>query len=130
MDLSIPELFYEQDSLGSFLLVTVAMGGGAAWLSGRAVAATWRPWWHILAYMLILGAAVRFFHYALFEGTLVSPHYYLVDTVVALLLAGLGYRVTRARPMATQYGFLNVRTGPFSWARRPAATAEEAAKSG
>jgi hypothetical protein len=130
MDLSIPELLYEQDSLGSFLLVTVAMGGGAAWLSGRAIAATWRPWWHILAYMLILGAAVRFFHYALFEGTLVSPHYYLVDTVVALLFAGLGYRVTRAGQMATQYGFLNVRTGPFSWARRPAATTEGVVKSG
>ena len=44
MDLSVPDLLYEPDSLGSFLLVTLAMGGGAAWLSGRAIAATWRPW--------------------------------------------------------------------------------------
>ena len=73
MDLSLPHLLYEEGSFGVFLLVTVAMGGGAAWMSGRAIAATWRPWWHIVAYMLILGAGVRFFHFALFEGTFVSP---------------------------------------------------------
>ena len=56
------------------------MGGGAAWLAGRAIAATWRPWWHVAVYMLVLGVAVRFIHFALFDGTLLSPHYYLVDT--------------------------------------------------
>ena len=101
MDLSIPHLLYEEGSFGVFLLVTVAMGGGAAWLSGRAIAATWRPWWHIIAYMLILGVAVRFFHFALFDGTLVSPHYYLVDTAVCLLFGFLGFRITRAAQMAT-----------------------------
>jgi len=107
MELSIPALLYEEDSVGVFLLVTMAIGGGAAWLSGRAIAATWRPWWYIVAYMLILGAAVRFFHYALF-----------------------GFRVTRARQMATQYGFLITRTGLLSWARRGGATKTDAAKSG
>ena len=42
-DLSFAELFYEEDSLGVFLLVSVLLGGGAAWLAGRAIAATWRP---------------------------------------------------------------------------------------
>jgi hypothetical protein len=130
MDFSIPQLLYEEGSFAVFLLVTIAMGGGAAWLSGRAIAATWRPWWHVAAYMLILGAAVRFFHYALFDGTLVSPHYYLVDGAVLMLFGFLGFRVTRASQMATQYGFLNVRTGLLSWARRPAARASEPAKSG
>ena len=32
-------ILYEEDYLGLFLLVTVVMGGGAAWLSGRAIAA-------------------------------------------------------------------------------------------
>jgi hypothetical protein len=130
MDVSIPELLYEEGSFGIFLLVTVVLGGGAAWLSGRAIAATWRPWWHIVAYMLILGFAVRFIHYALFGGTLISPHYYLVDTAICLALGFLGFRVTRAGQMATQYGFLNVRTGLLSWARRPAATGGDATKSG
>jgi hypothetical protein len=129
MDVSIPELLYEEGSFGIFLLVTVILGGGAAWLSGRAIAATWRPWWHIVAYMLILGFAVRFIHHALFGGTLMSPYYYLVDTAICLLLAFLGFRVTRAAQMATQYGFLNVRTGAMSWARRPAATGIRPAKS-
>ena len=66
--ISIPHLLYEEDSFGVFLLVTVVLGGGAAWLSGRAIAATWRPWWQVPLYMLILGAAVRFFHFALFDG--------------------------------------------------------------
>ena len=30
------------------------MGGGGAWLAGRAIAATWRPWWHLALYMLSL----------------------------------------------------------------------------
>ena len=130
MDFSLPQFLYEEGSFGIFLLVTVAMGGGAAWLSGRAIAATWRPWWQIIAYMLILGAAVRFIHYALFEETLLSPHYYLVDSAICLLFGFLAFRVTRARQMARQYPFLYTRTGRLSWARRAAATAAEAAKSG
>ena len=130
MDWSIPHLLYEEDSFGVFLLVTVAMGGGAAWASGRAIAATWRPWWHIVAYMLILAAAVRFIHFALFGGTLLSPHYYAVDSAICLLFGFLGFRVTRAGQMATQYGFLNTRSGPLSWARRAAASAPDGAKSG
>src|ERR1700756_1097226 len=128
-DFSITELLYEEDSFGVFLLVSVVLGGGAAWLSGRAIAATWRPWWHIVAYMLILGAAVRFIHYDLFEGTLLSLHYYLIDGAVCVLFGFLGSRMPRAAQMATQSGFLNVRTGPFSWARRRAATTDPA-KSG
>jgi hypothetical protein len=122
MDISIPELLYEEGSFGIFLLVTIVLGGGAAWLSGRAIAATWRPWWHIVAYMLILGVAVRFIHYALFGGTFVSPYYYLVDSAICLGFGFLGFRATRAAQMATQYGFLNARTGLLSWARRRAAT--------
>src|SRR4051794_18098722 len=113
--------FLFEGSFGVFLLVTIAMGGGAAWLSGRAIAATWRPWWHIVAYMLILAAAVRFIHFALFEATLVSLPHYLVDSAFCLLFGFLGFRVQRASQMATQYGFLNPRTGLLSWARRPAA---------
>ena len=67
---------HEEGSFGVFLLVTVILGGGAAMLAGRAIAQTWRPWWQIVAYMLILGAAVRFIHFALFGGTLLSLHYY------------------------------------------------------
>jgi small-conductance mechanosensitive channel len=118
LDLSIAEFFYEEDSFGVFLLVTVLLGGGAAWLAGRAIAATWRPWWHVPFYMLILGIAVRFLHFALFDATLLSLHYYLVDTAVCLALGLLGFRAARAAQMATQYRWINVRTGTFTWGRR------------
>ena len=39
MDFSIPEFVSDEHSLGVFLLLTVLMGGGAAWLAGRAIAA-------------------------------------------------------------------------------------------
>jgi hypothetical protein len=94
------------DNAGPFLLVTVVLGGGAAWQAGRAVAQTWRPWWQGMLYMFILGAAVRFIHFALFDGTLLSLPAYGLDTAVAIGCAGLGFRTTRARQMARQYGFL------------------------
>jgi hypothetical protein len=100
------DLLFEEDSAAIFVLVTVILGGGAAFLSGRAIALTWRPWWQALAYMLILGAAVRFMHFALFGGTLLSAHYYAVDTAVAMLAALAGFQATRSRQMARQYGFL------------------------
>jgi hypothetical protein len=130
VDFSIPRFLYEEDSFGVFLLVTVMMGGGAAWMTGRAIAATWRPWWHIVAYMLILAGAVRFFHHALFDGTLLSLHYYAVDSAICMLFGFLSFRVTRAAQMAAQYPFLNVRNGLLTWARRPAENHAQGANSG
>jgi drug/metabolite transporter (DMT)-like permease len=113
-------VLFEEDSLGVFLLVTVLLGGGAAWLAGRAIAQTWRPWWSLIPYMLILGIAIRFFHVTLFNGTPLSPHYYAVDTCIALLCAGLGFRLTRKAQMRRQYGFLDPAVAP-STARQDAA---------
>lgn len=121
MDFSITEFLYEEESFGVFALVTLAMGGGASWLAGRAIAGTWRPWWHVVFYMMILGLAVRFFHFALFEGTLLSLHYYLVDCAVCEILGFLSFRSMRAGQMATQYGWIYAPAGPFKWVRRDAA---------
>jgi hypothetical protein len=116
---SIPEFLYEEDSFWLFLLVSVFLGGAAAALAGRAIAMTWRPWWHVALYMLILALAVRFIHYALFNATLLSPHYYLVDLGICLGFGFVGFRGTRAAQMATQYRWINVRAGAFGWSRRP-----------
>jgi small-conductance mechanosensitive channel len=112
-------LIYEEDSFGVFVLVTVLLGGGAAALSGRAIAATWRPWAQVLAYSFILGAVVRFFHFALFGGTLLSLHYYLVDSAVCLACGLIGYRAARAGQMVKQYRWINVADGPLRWRRKP-----------
>ena len=110
--------FYEEGSAGVFLLVTVILGGGAAALAGRAIAQTWRPWWQIVAYMLILGGAVRFIHFALFGGTLLSLHYYVVDSAVCMACGCLGFRAARAAQMVRQYRWINAPAGPMRWRRK------------
>jgi hypothetical protein len=114
----IRDFLSEEGSVGVFVLVTVLMGGMAAWLAGRAVAQTWRPFWHLFLYMALLGAAVRFVHFALFEGTLLSPVSYAVDTLYLILVSALAWRMTRAAQMATQYYWLFERTSPLTWRAR------------
>jgi hypothetical protein len=98
-----------------FLLVTVAMGGAAAWVTGKAIAQTWRPAWHLAVYVALLALAVRFFHYALFWETLVSPANFAVDVCVLAVIAFLGHRVERARQMSSQYPWIFERAGWFGW---------------
>jgi hypothetical protein len=109
---------YEESSLGVFLLVTLLLGGGTSYLTGRAIAITWRPWWQLVGYTLILGMVVRFLHFALFEGTLLSPYYYALDTAICFIVSMMGYAVTRTGQMVTQYHWLTQRTGLISWKRR------------
>jgi len=114
-------ILYEEQSIWLFLLVTVIMGGSAAWASGKSIAQTWRPAWQVIPYMIVLGLAVRFIHFALFEGHLIAPQYYLVDTVILLIAGLLGFRYKRASQMTTQYRWIYERTGPFTWRERTAA---------
>lgn len=115
---------YEGESLAQILVITGIIGGGAAWLAGRAIALTWRPFWHAIGYMLLLGLAVRFAHFALGSGTLVSLPSYLADTLYLCAVGGLGWRATRARQMVSQYPWLYERAGPLNW--RPKAAGESA----
>ncbi len=110
--------FYEEGSSSTFLLVTIILGGGAAWLSGRAIALTWRPAWQVLAYSLCLGCAVRFLHFSLFGGTLLSVHYYLVDTAIGMALGFLGFRAARVSQMVSHYRWINEPNGPLRWRRK------------
>ena len=105
-------------SIWEFLLVTVVLAGGTGYLTGRAVARTWRSNATLVGYMVLLALATRFIHFALFNGTLLSLHYLLVDLVVIVAIAFLGKRITRAGQMARQYGFLYEKKGPGMWARR------------
>lgn len=101
-----------------FLIMTVIIGGGAAFLAGRGLASKWRPMWMAVAYMIPLGLALRFFHYALFEGKLLSLHYFIVDTAVLIAAALLGYRLTLVGQMVNQYPWLYERAGPLAWKSR------------
>lgn len=109
---------YATESILQVLLVTGAIGGGAAWLAGRAIAQTWRPYWHAVLYMTLLGAAVRFVHFALFEADLLSLPSYMTDTGYLIVVSLLAFRITRTTQMVTQYPWLYARTGPFTWSDR------------
>ncbi|TKT75471.1 DUF6867 family protein [Aquamicrobium sp. LC103] len=89
-----------------FLFVTVALAGSAAYMTGRAIARSWQGLPVLAIYMVLLAAATRFIHFALFEGSLLTIHYYIVDLIVLLLIAFAGFRFTRGKQMARQYGFL------------------------
>ena len=105
-------------SFWEFFFVTVILAGGAAYLTGRAVARSWNSDVQLAIYMILLTAACRFIHFALFHGTLLSLQYYIVDLIVLLIIAFIGRQVTRAKQMTTQYSFEYRRSGPAGWARK------------
>jgi hypothetical protein len=94
------------NGLWVFLLLTVILGGSAAFISGKSIAETWRPFWQLPFYMLLLALMVRFLHFSLFEEVFISAQNFLVDFAVLLSLAIAGYRSARAGQMTTQYGEL------------------------
>jgi hypothetical protein len=110
-------LYDGNNVLLTFPLVTIGMGGAAAYLSGRAIAQTWRPFWHVPLYMLGLAVVVRFCHFALFEEPFRSLSSYLVDFACAFAAAALGFRTVRAQQMRTQYGWLFRSWGLLGWRR-------------
>ncbi|MEJ1161051.1 DUF6867 family protein [Prosthecomicrobium sp. N25] len=111
-------ILYEEPSILLFLLVTCLMGGWAAWMTGKACASTWRPYPVLVTYLLVLGLAVRFIHFALFHGTLLSLQFYVVDTLVVQLIGAAGYRHTRVKQMVTKYRWLYGGSGPLAWTER------------
>src|SRR5262249_35234889 len=94
MTLMLRDLLYEENSFGVFLLVTVVLGGCAAWLAGRAVARAGRAGWLGVRYAILVCAAEPW----LAGGVLRHPdrrrgavHPFLVvrcDVPVAALLCG------------------------------------------
>jgi len=102
-----------------FLLLTIALGGGAAWRTGQAVAEGWGAAWPVLAYAALLAAAVRFLHFALFGGYLLSLPSYLLDFAFLTLVALFAHRVRRVRHMTEQYPWIFSRLGLLAWRQRP-----------
>lgn len=105
-------------SLGDFLLVTVALGGGAAWMAGRAVAKGWQPFLQVFIYAALVTCAVRFCHFALFHGTLFALDHFLLELVVLFAIATLGFRVVRKQQMTRRYGWIYEDAGLLSWRMR------------
>jgi hypothetical protein len=104
----------EPYGLFTFVLITLVLGGAGAWATGRAMARTWRPMPMLVPYMILLTAAVRFLHYALYGEPLLSPALFVSAYVWLMLVGALGYRAMRAAQMATQYSWAYERAG-LNW---------------
>jgi len=105
-------------SLGLFVLVTILMFGGAAWQTGQALAQTWRPFWHMIVYGLMLAAADRLMLVLLFGGQLFAALPFLVAAIVVIGLGSFAYRLTQARKMVGQYPWVYERSGLLGWRER------------
>lgn len=114
------EWLYE-NGLWSFVFLTVILGGGAAFMSGRNIAQAWKSRGLLTLYCLLLACAVRFLHYALFEGVLLSTKGFAIDLFVMLAAGFLGYRLMRVTQMVTQYRWLYKRSAVFWWESRTGA---------
>jgi hypothetical protein len=106
-------------SLAVFFGLTVIISGGAAIMTGRALADGWQPAWVVVAASFGLGLADRFLVYALFQGELLSLSGFLIHFAVLLALALLAWRITAVRKMVTQYPWRYVCTSLFAYRVRP-----------
>ncbi len=102
----------------AFLGLTFLLFGGAALMTGRALARNWRPFWQTIPYAALLAAGDRFLLYALFGGDLVSASGYVIAAAAIWIIAALAYRVTLVRLMLRQYPWLYEPAGPFAWRER------------
>lgn len=106
-------------TLPVFLGLTFVLFGGAAFLTGQAIANGWNKAWRAVPYCLLLGCGERFLTYALFNGKLLHLTSYLIHTTILLAICLTAYSLTKARKMVTQYPWLYERAGPFGWRERP-----------
>ncbi len=104
---------------GVYIGVTLIIAGGAASLTGRALALAWRPVWMLIPAAAGLALADRFFVWALFDGAFYPLAGTLIEFVTLVGLAALAYRYTRVIRMVQQYPWLYERAGVLRW--RPVA---------
>lgn len=106
------------DNWYAFFVLTCVLFGGAAWLTGTAVAATWRPAWQVVAYGLLLLAFDRFLHFSLLDGELFSMVGAFRDYAVILAVGLVAWRINHVTRMVRQYPWLYERAGPFFYRAR------------
>jgi uncharacterized membrane protein len=116
--LAAPRDFLNGGTLGVFLLLTVVLAGGAAFLAGKTMAREWRPLAQLFIFMIPLAAGTRFLHYALYQEPLGSLQEFLLSYVILTAFALLGYRRKRTSQMVNQYPWLYQRTGPLTWTEK------------
>lgn len=101
--------------LGVFVGLTVVLFGFTAFMTGQALARTWRSPWQAVPYGLLLALAARFLTYALFDEPLLHLSGWLIQWAYVVAVALLAYRLTQARKMVVQYPWLYEPNGLLGW---------------
>ena len=120
----MPQLYAEGSFLHVFFL-TFVLGCGCAWLAGRAIAQTWRPPWIAAGAMVLIGFALRFLHFALFEEPLLEPVTWIFETSILIAVGLLSWRYARATMMIRQYYWLYDPAGGLGWRLRQDVSAKD-----
>ena len=105
---------YTNETLLQTIFISVIVGCGCAWQTGRSIALTWRSLWTAIGAMILLGFAVRFLHFALFKETLFSPLAYTFETACLIIVASVAWLHARSRQMVRQYYWLYEMHGPLA----------------
>jgi hypothetical protein len=102
-------------SWGVFIGLTLILVGSAAFMTGRAVAQNWRPFWLVIPAAFGLALADRFLIYALFHGQLLNLGGFLLHFAIFIVFAGVGWRLTRVAKLCRQYPWRYERSGVWSY---------------
>lgn len=97
-----------------FLILTVIMCGGAAMRTGQELARSWKPAWQVVAAAAGLAAADRFLVFALFNGSLLNPLYYLVAFAVIALIGVVAWKMAQVASFVRQYPWRYERVSLFA----------------
>ncbi len=108
-----------EETLGTtlpvFIAMTVIFGGFAAYMTGQAIANTWRPVFQVIFYCCLLAMACRFLIWGLFQGELLTLSGYLMDVLILQIIGLVSFRRTQVKKMISQYPWLYMKNGPFFW---------------
>ncbi|MGL4404356.1 MAG: DUF6867 family protein [Notoacmeibacter sp.] len=99
-------------------MIFYALACWAAWMTGRSIAGTWRTMASGLLYSVPLAMAVRFIHFALYEGPFLSLTHFVADLIVMAIIVLIAFQYTRTNQMVSQYGWLYEKASPLSWRNR------------
>jgi hypothetical protein len=102
-------------SFGVFIGLTVIIIGGAAIMTGRALADGWKPPVQVVFACFGLALADRFLVYALFGGKLLSLSGFVIDFAVITALALIAHRLTAVHKMVAQYPWRYERASLWSY---------------
>jgi hypothetical protein len=99
------EMPHLSTDMAVIFVITFLAGGGAAWMTGRAVALSWQSLWRAWVWLVPLAAGVRFLHFSLFRADLFEPAPFAFDYFILAAATSFGYALTRYRQMKIQYSF-------------------------